>query len=167
MTTEPPGADEAFTALYQREFRIAAHAAYVVTGSSSRAQDLAQEAMAVAYARWDRVQHFDRPGAWVRRVAINLALKDCTRSARQQPIAEGHEVAARAGADGETLVVLAAAIRQLPEQQRVAVVLHYFHDLPIIEVAESLGCAEATTRVHLHRARTRLASLLGDELRDR
>jgi DNA-directed RNA polymerase specialized sigma24 family protein len=166
VTTEPSVADEAFAALYQREFRVAAHAAFSVTGSSTRSQDIAQEAMAVAYARWDRVQHLDRPGAWVRRVAINLAIKDRARARRQQVGAGPREPVAPPGFDGDTRALLADAIRRLPEQQRLAVVLHYFHDLPVAEVAASLGCAENTARVHLHRARRTLAGLL-DELRDR
>jgi RNA polymerase sigma-70 factor (ECF subfamily) len=165
VTTEPSAADEAFTALYRREFPIAAHAAYTVTGSTTRSQDIAQEALALAYARWDRIQQLDRPGAWVRRVAINLAIKDRARARRQLVGIQGREAAAPQGFDGDTRALLAEAIRRLPEQQRVAVVLHYFHDLPVAEVAASLGCAESTAKVHLHRARLALADLL-DELRE-
>lgn len=168
MTSEPPGADEAYVALYRREFPIAAHAAYTVTGSTVRSQDIAQEALAAAYSRWDRVRQMDRPGAWVRRVAINLAIKDRKRAAHQRELAiEEPDVVAPTGVDHDTRAVLGAAIRALPHQQRVAVVLHYFHDLPLKEVAESLGCAEGTAKVHLHRARFALADLLEDERRDR
>ena len=163
MSTEPPGAEEAFVALYEREFPVAAHAAYTVLGSPTRAQDIAQEAFATAYARWDRVQQLDRPGAWVRRVAINMAIKDRRRAARQRELAvAAPERPAPTGVEHETRAVLAAAIRQLPEQQRLAVVLHYLHDLPLAEVAESMGCAEGTAKVHVHRARQALAGLLGD-----
>ena len=56
-----------------------------------------------------------------------------------------------------------AAVRALPTNQRVAVVLHYFEDRPVAEIADALGCAEATARVHLFKARQRLASLLRRE----
>lgn len=171
MTTEHHAAeaaelaDGAFVALYEREFPIAAHAAYTIVGSATRAQDVAQEAMAVTYARWDAVRRLDRPGAWVRRVAINLAIKDRARAARQSLGVEEAEATTSGSVDRDTRAVLVDAIGRLPDQQRLAVVLHYFHDLPVVEVAESLGCAPNTAKVHLHRARRALAELLGDELR--
>ena len=58
------------------------------------------------------------------------------------------------------------AVRSLPAQQRAAVVLHYFEDRPVAEIADVLGCAPATARVHLHKARTRLAALLDEEVDD-
>jgi RNA polymerase sigma-70 factor, ECF subfamily len=56
------------------------------------------------------------------------------------------------------------AVRQLPGMQRAAVVLCYFEDLPLSEIADILRCSDATVRVHLHRARKRLAELLGEEV---
>ena len=47
--------------------------AYAVSGSRMAAEDLAQEAMLVAYRRWDEVASLERPGAWVRRVVLNRA----------------------------------------------------------------------------------------------
>ena len=43
---------------------------------------------------------------------------------------------------------------------RAAIVLRYYGDLSVLDIAEVMGCAEATVRVHLHRARARLAELL-------
>jgi RNA polymerase sigma factor (sigma-70 family) len=56
------------------------------------------------------------------------------------------------------------AIRTLPPKQRAAVVLFYFEDLPLADVADVMECAAATARVHLHRARARLGELLGEEV---
>lgn len=47
--------------------------AYALTGNVSDAQDIAQEAFARAWQRWDSVRGYDCPEAWVRRVATNLA----------------------------------------------------------------------------------------------
>jgi RNA polymerase sigma-70 factor (ECF subfamily) len=57
---------------------------------------------------------------------------------------------------------LADAIRQLPGAQRAAIVLFYYEDRPVAEIAAILGCAEATARVHLHRGRKRMAQILGE-----
>ncbi len=57
---------------------------------------------------------------------------------------------------------LAEALRHLPPQQRAAVALHYYEDLPLTEVAQILGCSHATAKVHVFKARRRLAALLGE-----
>jgi RNA polymerase sigma factor (sigma-70 family) len=50
--------------------------------------------------------------------------------------------------------------------QRAAVVFRYLEDRPTSEIAELLGCSESTARVHLHRARKRLSTLLGEDAAD-
>jgi RNA polymerase sigma-70 factor (ECF subfamily) len=55
------------------------------------------------------------------------------------------------------------AVAKLPGAQRAAVVLFYFEDRPVAEIADMLACSEVTAKVHLHRARKRLAELLGNE----
>jgi len=57
-----------------------------------------------------------------------------------------------------------SAIAQLSDRQRASVVLHYYADLPVKEVAEVLGSTTAAVSVHLFRARKNLRALLGDDL---
>jgi RNA polymerase sigma-70 factor (ECF subfamily) len=58
---------------------------------------------------------------------------------------------------------VADAVNRLPRGQRVAIVLHYYEDRPVAEIARILGCTESTARVHLHKGRKRLAELLREE----
>ena len=51
-----------------------------------------------------------------------------------------------------------------PPGQRAAVALYYLEDMPIAEVADIVGCSESTVSVHLHRARHRLAEIVGEEV---
>jgi RNA polymerase sigma factor (sigma-70 family) len=96
---------------------------------------------------------------------------------RTVAVREAWRVAQRRGREGGALldtavertdpdVDLERAIASLPPQQRAAIALHYLDDAPVAEVALALGCAEATARVHLHRARLRLAELLHEEVED-
>jgi RNA polymerase sigma-70 factor (ECF subfamily) len=59
-------------------------------------------------------------------------------------------------------VDLLAAVDALPEGQRTAVVLHHLLDLPVAEVADVMGVRPGTVKTHLHRARNRLAEVLGE-----
>lgn len=134
-----------------------------VTGSRPVAEELAQEALLRAHVRWDRIVRYDRPGAWVRRVALNLASHHRRRRrseqgaferlGRQRP-AEPYSFADGVGDDFWALV------RRLPPRQAAAVALHHLEDCPVAEVAAILGCAEGTAKAHLHRGRAALAQML-------
>jgi RNA polymerase sigma-70 factor (ECF subfamily) len=57
-----------------------------------------------------------------------------------------------------------SAIARLSDRQRAAVVLHYYADRPVKDVADLLGSTAAAVSVHLFRARKNLRDLLGDDL---
>jgi RNA polymerase sigma-70 factor, ECF subfamily len=57
-----------------------------------------------------------------------------------------------------------SAIARLSERQRASVILHYYADRPVKEVADLLGSTPAAISVHLFRARKNLRDLLGDDL---
>jgi RNA polymerase sigma-70 factor (ECF subfamily) len=59
-----------------------------------------------------------------------------------------------------------SALRRLSPNQRAAIVLHYYVDLPVKEIARALGISPATVKVHLFRGRGRLRDLLGGEESD-
>ena len=168
MTLEPRVEIEAendYQTLFRREYPSVLRDVTMVLGDREAARDVAQEAFARLYVHWRKVSRYERPGAWVRRVAIREAVKGNRRRAKAE--ASAHLVIVdESFSPAPNDPDLAAAIATLPPMQRAAVVLHYLHDLPIREVADTLGCREATAGVHLHRARKRLAELLGEEAED-
>lgn len=132
-----------------------------MTGDRRVAEELAQEALLRAHVRWDRIGAYDRPGAWIRRVAINLALSARARR-RSEDRALGRLRQERAPvapydfADDDFW----ALVRRLPKRQAAAVALHYLEDRSVADVAVILGCAEGTAKAHLHKGRAALARLL-------
>ena len=60
---------------------------------------------------------------------------------------------------------VAAAVRQLPPRQRAVVALYYYEDRPLAEIAAMIGCSHSTAKVHLFKARRRLATILGEDFR--
>jgi DNA-directed RNA polymerase specialized sigma24 family protein len=72
-----------FEAFYRREIRSIVGLAYVLSGSSRAAEDLAQEAFLSAFRHWDRIGAFDNPGAWVRRVVSTRAVSLYRRKAAE------------------------------------------------------------------------------------
>ena len=148
----PPSYDERFDALADLSYRVA----YRMVGSREDARDIAQEAMARAYARWPSVR--DKASGWVAQVTTNLALDHLRRRKRVTPPPDDRAtdpaavVAQRAD--------LVAALRGLPRRQRDVVVLRYVADLPETDVASALGCSVGTVKQHAHRGLTSLRASL-------
>ena len=155
---------EIFDSFYRRQFPGLVALARALVGPSSVAEDLAQEAMMVAYRRWDEVSTFGQPEAWVRRVCANLATSAFRR--RQAELRALVRLGSRRAEPIEittTSEEFWAQVRRLPKRQAEAVALHYVLDLSVQEVAATLGIAEGTVKVHLSRARETLASRLDRE----
>src|SRR4051794_39382461 len=122
------------------------------------AKEVTQDAFVALLRAWRKVSRYERPGAWVRRVAIRLAVRAVRRHEHR---ARGERWAAEpAGPTSSRDLDVWDAGRSLPARQRAAVVLFYFEDRPVVEVADMLGCSPQTARVHLFRARKRLSDLL-------
>jgi RNA polymerase sigma-70 factor (ECF subfamily) len=128
--------------------------------------DLAAEALARAYARWGQLSVADYRRAWVFRVVTNLALSAHSTGRRHalsfRRWAPATEIVTRPEDD---LVVnreiLRSAMRKLPARQREAVTLHYLADLPVAEVARTMGIGTESAKTHVERGIAALRSSLG------
>ena len=154
---------ESFDDFYAAELPRLVALARGLCGASS-AEDVAQEAMLVAYRRWREVGSLEHPEQWVRRTCANLAVSQFRRrmvelrvrsriSVRRPPAAE---------LDG-TAEEFWAAVRGLPHRQAQVAALRFVYDLPLAEIARTLGCTEGTVKQHLSRARASLTVALGLE----
>jgi RNA polymerase sigma factor (sigma-70 family) len=119
----------------------------------SLAEDVAQEAMRVAYRRWRTVSDLDRPDLWVRRVCANLAVSSFRR--RMVELRALVRLAGRRELEplSDATEELWTAVRSLPRRQAQAAALRFVYDLPIADIAVVLGCTEGTVKQHLSRAR--------------
>jgi len=126
------------------------------------AEDVAQEAMLVAYRRWREVIELERPDLWVRRTCANLAVSQFRRrlvelratarlAGRRQPQVGLSEA-------GEEFW---AAVQALPPRQAQAAALRYIYDMRVAEIAATLDISEGAVKQHLSRARHALAVMLG------
>jgi RNA polymerase sigma-70 factor (ECF subfamily) len=153
---------EAFETFYLNEYPAVVGLAYVLSGRSSTAEDLAQEAFLAAHINWDRIARYDEPGLWVRRVVANLSVS-AFRRARSEARALARLLARRAVKRPEFLPEdeeFWGAVRTLPRRQAQVVALHYLEDRPIVEIAAILGVAPGTVKKHLFEGRQTLARTL-------
>lgn len=135
------------------------------TGSWAAAEDLAQEAMADAQRRWAVIGSYDNPAAWARRAVFNRSVSRLRRRERERHALQrlaGHPEPAQAEAPAFADEELWEAIRSLSARQMEVVLLLWFEELSVKEVAVTLECGEETVRTHWRRARARLAETLGE-----
>lgn len=155
---------ESFDSYYRRDYRSLLGLAYVLTGSSSVAEDIVQEALTEAHRRWDSISKYEDPGAWVRRVMVNKSrsrfrkLKSEAKSmtsfgARRQEVIQ----------PTERVMEVWSAVGDLPTRQRQAIALHYWEDYSLVKIAEIMDCGEETVKTHLKRGRSALARRLQEQ----
>jgi RNA polymerase sigma-70 factor (ECF subfamily) len=153
--------DEEYDLLFTVEFRAVMRTVYLMVRDLDRAEDITQDAFVQLLRHWKKVSRYDRPGAWVRRVAIRLAMDSLQRERLRAVVERKFEPPST---PGPVDIDVLRAVGGLPPMQRAAVILHYLEDRPFAEIADILGCSESTARVHVHRARKHLAEVLGEEV---
>ena len=136
---------------------------FALTGDLAEAQDAVQEAFIRAWQRWPSLARYDEPEAWVRVVASRIAVSRwrSLRSRLRAHLRHG-QVSTVPGPTTQSLEVI-EALRELPEDQRIALALHYLAGLPLAEVAEQTRVPIGTVKSRLARGRAALAGLLGPD----
>ena len=152
---------ESFEAFFAEQYESVFRGLTVAFRDPLLAEESAQEAFTRAYVRWEHVHAMERPAGWVYVVAARVALRK-----RRPP--RGESPVSRSGAQSmEEEVVdrltMQRAIAELPERQRLALVLRHYGDLPLDEIANAMGCALGTVKSTLHAAHTRLHVELDDD----
>lgn len=154
---------ESYDSFFRREFPRLVTLAHTLSGSREHAEDIAQDAMLVAYRRWEDLVRMDQPAAFVRRTCANLAVSSSRRrwaearavlrlASRRDPLPAMPDEDERFWAE----------VRKLPQKQAHSVALYYGCDLTLADVSAALGASEGTVKSHLHRARATLAARYDD-----
>jgi RNA polymerase sigma-70 factor (ECF subfamily) len=152
-----------FDAFYNATNRRLLHQMYAMTSSLADAQDCTQEAYARAWQHWKQVRDASNPEAWVRTVAWRIA------ASRWRKTKNGVAAMTRLGRPDDTAppspdhVALVTALKQIPEAQRRAIVLHHLAGLSVSEIATETDVAPGTVKARLSRGRAALAELLRDQ----
>jgi RNA polymerase sigma-70 factor (sigma-E family) len=138
--------------------------AVMLTGNRHSAEDLVQETMVRTQLKWRKVSRADAPEQYVKRMMVNIYL-DWQRGSWWKRVHVRADAGAGLGvpdtsegtADRDAIW---QAISVLPRQQRAALVLRFYEDLPDAEIAEVLGCTVGTARGYVSKALTALRARL-------
>lgn len=137
---------------------------YVLTGDRVRAEDLVQDALVRTYEHWDALRDGVQPDAYVRRTMYNLHISTWRKIVRRER--DLTDIPLRFTSVSDTTDAIdarsgmVARLAQLPVRERAAVVLFYYEDMPVAQIATALDCTESTVRSLLSRARNHLRAAL-------
>jgi RNA polymerase sigma-70 factor (ECF subfamily) len=160
------GSTEAVEVLFDRYWSHAWRAAFAVTADRSLADDAAQEAIEKAFGALQRFDETRPFGPWLKRIVVNRAIDHLRR--RRLEVVHDEETTFHAWSLGATaddelrLWAVGDAVASLGAAKRVVVVLHYWLDLPLEEIAGVLGLPVGTVASRLARAKAELREALED-----
>ena len=155
--------DNSFDQFFEAQYPGICRALWLGLGDGCEPEDAAQEAFSRAFQKWSAVSRLDRPATWVFVVAVRQARRHQRRRDRSLVVSvwgtEGPEptesIASR--------LSIVAALGQLAPRQRLAIVLRYYADLSVKDIAKAMKCREGTVKATIHAAHGRLRTLLLDD----
>ena len=181
------GRREAFDVLIRRYQRQAVAVSYRLLGNSHDALEVTQDAFLKAFSSLDTLQKPDAFGGWLMRIVSNLSLnyRRSRRTRSQLPLDDllgpgDAQTAEATGGTSDWMVQsgdpvrkleseemgrrLQAALAQLPEKQRLAIVMFTIEEMPQKQVAETLKCSVEAVKWHVFQGRKKLKELLKEHL---
>ncbi len=148
--------DQDFQDLYMSEFRRLSGYCATLVGDDQLGWEMAQESFTRLFARWVKVRD---PQAYVFLIATNLVRDHWRRAARERSALRTVGIMSSA-ATPPVDNSLRAVVDQLPKALRDVVLMHYYADLPIEQIARAVRRPEGTVKRQLHEARRLLLSAL-------
>ena len=143
--------------------------AYLICGDWHRSSDIVQEALIRLYVAWPRLERKDGLTAYARRAVVSVAIDQSRRrSSTELPSEVGDQAPATDDVAGGVADrdLLMRALASLPKRQRACVVLRYYEDLPVAEVATALGVNEGTVKSQTSRALASLKAMFEEHDRE-
>lgn len=175
------GASDAFDELVRRHQRRAVALAYRMLGDSHTAADIAQDAFIRAFRSLEQLQDRQRFGPWLMRIVCNLSLNQRRSQKRLRVVGEPEEFGSDATGNesgrlggstpddpsssseaGELQRAIEIALDELPEKQRLALVLFSIERRPQKEVAEIMDCSVDLVKWNVFQARKALRESLSE-----
>ena len=161
--TRPP-TDEEFAELVHASWASLYRTAYLMLGDPAEAEDLVQTALAKTYANWRKVRSIEAAPGYARTTLVNTAASWFRKKGwrNERPTEFLPETLHETDLSDRRTVI--DALGTLPPRQRAVVVLRYYEDLGVAQVAHALGITEGTVKSQTSEALSKLRALLGDSV---
>ena len=164
------GDKSAFDELYDKYHLSLYRNAYLITGRQQDAEDVLQETFVTAFFHIKELKNADSLKAWLFRIMTRQAVKSCKKGAREIPDEtvveqsdlrtladhEEYDHAERIARRNEMQKLLS----EIDYKHREVIVLYYYEEMSVSEIAKTLGCFEGTVKSRLHAARDLMKEVL-------
>lgn len=159
-----------FDIMYEKYKNQAMHMAYLIAGNYADAEDILQEAFVKCYCNISELKENDKFQPWFFQLLTRTAWRYCKKRSKEQPVEEIFDVQSmkQINVEGSALDqimqrertnVLCKAIGSLSMKQRTVVVLYYYNQMSIQEMAKVMKCKEGTVKSRLFVARNQLRKI--------
>ena len=166
--------EEAFYELYQAVNKKAFWTAYLLAGNKDIAEDIVQEAFLKCFMHIEKLQKPELFPVWFHRILVRTCWS--VLSKKKKIITESLEERNEELADdtnlwetvetNQTNSLIRSAIRKLKPKMRLTIILYYYNDMTVKEIAQVMGCLQGTVKTRLHYAKKELEKTLGKQLED-
>jgi RNA polymerase sigma-70 factor (sigma-E family) len=159
----PDASEEEYVEYVTARIPVLRRLAYLLAGDEHRADDLVQQTITKLYVKWRRAQAADNLDAYVRTMLVRTYVDERRLGwARVRLFHETPEPPPFQDDGIEERQVVRAALSRVPRRQQAVLVLRFFYDLPVDEVAEMLGCSPGTVKSQTSHGLAALRRLLGE-----
>ena len=159
----PDGSEEDYVDYVSARIPALRRLAYLLTSDGHRADDLVQQTITTLYVKWRRARAADNLDAYVRTMLVRTFLDERRLAwARVRLFREMPEPPPFTDDGSEDRQVVRAALRRVPRRQQAVLVLRFYYDLSVEEVAATLGCTAGTVKSQTSRGLATLRRLLGE-----
>lgn len=160
-------ADEQMTAWFCRQVEELTQTMYVLSlgilKNDTDAQDAMQNALLLAYRHLEELRTFEKFKPWL----LRILTRECWRLAelrqREAPLPEARQGTPAPTPDIDTRLTLWQAVQALSPDHRTVILLYYYEDMPLADIAKALDISPAAAKKRLSRAREQLRGALRQE----
>ncbi len=157
--------EEQFTSFAESAGPRLLETGFLLSGDWHTAEDLTQTTLAKVFAAWYRIRNLDSAQAYAKRTLLNTYFVECRRKRRREVLSgDVRELPERVAEQqpAELRLDLTEALATLPPKARAVLVLRYWEDMSIEQVAAHLGCSVGNVKSQSARALDKLRRLLGE-----
>jgi RNA polymerase sigma-70 factor (sigma-E family) len=160
--------EDEFVAYYAERGGVLRRTAFVLCGDWHLAEDLTQITFINLYRNWHRIERHEVLDQYARRVLLNAFLNQGRRPWRREVSTDGDDLDTGLWHDRQPddRLLLRTALLRLPKQRRAVLVLRFWADLSVEQVAEVLDCPIGTVKSQTARGLADLRAIVGDALKD-
>jgi RNA polymerase sigma-70 factor (ECF subfamily) len=161
------GDQTAFEKLYQAYYERVFAIAHGILGEIDEAKDAVQEVFALVVRHLEGFDRRSKFSTWIFRIAVNRSIQQARKNKhikRQLPLEDSLHIASNESPKIEDdYSKIHQALQQLQPSDRAALVLFYWDELSVLEIADTLGCTVNAAKTRLYRARERFKAVYESE----